>query len=84
MRRVAVGVGVACVSAAAWLVPASAGAQERASIVGVVQDASCAVLPAGIDGGANKTTKERRTRGTRRTRREALALRVPRALRFLR
>src|SRR6266481_3776567 len=45
MRRVAVGVVVACVSAAAWLVPASAGAQERASIVGVVQDASGAVLP---------------------------------------
>src|SRR5258705_13310052 len=45
MRRAAVGVVVACVSAAAWLVTATAGAQERASIVGVVQDASGAVLP---------------------------------------
>src|SRR5207248_1513432 len=45
MRRVAAAVVVACVSAGILLVPASARAQERASIVGVVQDASGAVLP---------------------------------------
>ena len=45
MRRIAVRVVVACISAAACLVPVPAGAQERASIVGVVQDSSGAVLP---------------------------------------
>src|SRR5437762_11706677 len=45
MRRIAVRVVVACVCAAACLVPAPASAQERASIVGVVQDSSGAVLP---------------------------------------
>jgi len=45
MRRIAVRVVVACISGAACLVSAPASAQERASIVGVVQDSSGAVLP---------------------------------------
>src|SRR5438093_10155728 len=45
MRRIAVRVVVASISAAACLVPAPVSAQERASIVGVVQDSSGAVLP---------------------------------------
>jgi len=45
MRRIAVRVAVACFSAATCLVAAPASAQERASIVGVVQDSSGAVLP---------------------------------------
>jgi hypothetical protein len=45
MRRIAVRVVVACISGAACLVPTPARAQERASIVGVVQDSSGAVMP---------------------------------------
>jgi hypothetical protein len=45
MRRIAVRVVVACLSAAACLAPRVAYAQERASIVGVVQDSSGGVLP---------------------------------------
>jgi hypothetical protein len=41
MRRVAFAVGLICVT----LLPATASAQQRASIVGVVQDASGAVMP---------------------------------------
>src|SRR6185436_351121 len=45
MRRVVMGVAVACLSAAALLVPAAASAQARASIVGQVVDSSGLVLP---------------------------------------
>src|SRR5947209_4804091 len=45
MRRVVMGVAVVCMSAAALLAPASASAQERASIVGQVVDSSGGVLP---------------------------------------
>jgi hypothetical protein len=42
MCRFAFAVGLACAS---FLLPDSASAQQRASIVGVVQDASSAVMP---------------------------------------
>ena len=45
MQRVVSGVAVACACAAMLLLPAAAAAQERASIVGVVQDATDAVMP---------------------------------------
>jgi hypothetical protein len=45
MRRVAITLAMACVSASTLLMPAAARAQERGSIVGVVQDSSGAVLP---------------------------------------
>ena len=43
MRRLVLALGIACVPVLA--LPASAAAQQRASIVGVVQDASGAVMP---------------------------------------
>ena len=45
MRRVVTGVEVACLVAVVVLLPTAAAAQERASIVGVVQDSSGAVMP---------------------------------------
>jgi hypothetical protein len=45
MRRVIAGASIVCVCVAALLVPHVVEAQQRASIVGVVQDSSGAVLP---------------------------------------
>src|SRR4029077_11890208 len=45
MRRAVTCVFVVCAIVAAFLVAATASAQERGSIVGVVQDSSGAVLP---------------------------------------
>jgi len=45
MRRLVTGVEVACLVAVVVLLPTAAAAQERASIVGVVQDSSGAVMP---------------------------------------
>ena len=45
MRRFAVALGVACISALVVLLPATASAQQRASIVGLVQDSTGAIMP---------------------------------------
>jgi hypothetical protein len=45
MHRVVLSIAVICASPAAWLVPSTAAAQDLASIVGVVQDSTGAVLP---------------------------------------
>src|ERR1700720_359753 len=45
MRRLVMYVAILCIGVVALLVAATASAQERGSIVGVVQDSSGAVLP---------------------------------------